>query len=192
MIQYGGARAALERLSTKPILRLPNGIGIDVEGMLRQFYDIDIARVPNLTLGNSPLQGCYLPDRLLIIVEANDPPPRQRFTLAHEFGHLEMHYKNASTDFMFSGSMSELRYFRCTTRETKLGDSCDASQLKRREREADVFAAQLLMPTTEVRLAWHRSNGRLAKCADILSVSKQALEYRLNEMGVLNGRGAAF
>jgi|ERR1700688_462204 len=162
--------------------RLQNGVAVDIERMLADYYDIDIARIPDLRIGNASLQGCCFPDRLLILVEAHDAPTRQRFTLAHELGHLEMHYRNTMIQPLFPVE-DEAAYFRCVTHEaTSEFESQSTSQRRRKERQADVFAAKFLMPLLLVRTAWRQADGNLERCAELLVVSKQAMEYRLAEL----------
>ena len=64
------------------------------------------------------------------------PGERQLFTLCHEVGHLLMHHQD--------------------------GDADDASEAKkRREKEANAFAAGMLIPTAEFNSAWDNTEGRL-------------------------------
>ena len=64
------------------------------------------------------------------------PGERQLFTLCHEVGHLLMHPQG--------------------------GDADDAPETKkRREKEANAFAAGMLIPTAEFNSAWDNTEGRL-------------------------------
>ena len=64
------------------------------------------------------------------------PGERQLFTLCHETGHLLMHHHDGDAD-----------------------DSPEAR--KRREQEANAFAAGMLIPTAEFNSAWDNTDGRL-------------------------------
>ena len=64
------------------------------------------------------------------------PGERQLFTLCHETGHLLMHHQDADAD-----------------------DSPEAR--KQHEKEADAFAAGMLIPTDEFNSAWDNTEGRL-------------------------------
>ena len=64
------------------------------------------------------------------------PGERQLFTLCHETGHLLMHHQEGDAD-----------------------DSPEAR--KRREKEANAFAAGMLIPTAEFNSAWDNTEGRL-------------------------------
>ena len=64
------------------------------------------------------------------------PGERQLFTLCHEVGHLLMHHQDGDAD---------------AAPEAK----------KRREKEANAFAAGMLIPTAEFNSAWDNTEGRL-------------------------------
>lgn len=64
------------------------------------------------------------------------PGERQLFTLCHEVGHLLMHHQDGDAD-----------------------DSPEAK--KRREKEANAFAAGMLIPSAEFNSAWDNTDGRL-------------------------------
>ena len=64
------------------------------------------------------------------------PGERQLFTLCHEVGHLLMHHQDDATD---------------DSPETK----------RRREKEANAFAAGMLIPSAEFNSAWDNTEGRL-------------------------------
>ena len=64
------------------------------------------------------------------------PGERQLFTLCHEVGHLLMHHQD--------------------------GDADDTPEMKKcREKEANAFAAGMLIPTAEFNSAWDNTEGRL-------------------------------
>lgn len=73
-----------------------------------------------------------------IVVNANDSLPRQRFTMAHEFGHIIMHWDwlDNQTDGLDSENYEVL--FR------KIGYNSEHLNLK--EIQANEFAAELLLP----------------------------------------------
>lgn len=183
MNRFVNVDAVIEKLVSQSRLpRLDNGIGIDVERFLRERYDTDIARIPELKVGNSSIQGCCLPDRSLILIEANDSMPRQRFTLAHELAHLELHYRNAGMDTLFQ--TADPLYFRCTISDNPFAAEQPSTHQRRRERQADIFAARFLMPAQIVRTAFRQAEDDIVACADLLLVSRQALGYRLAELGL--------
>jgi len=110
-------------------------------------------------------------------VNAAHPMVRQRFTVAHELGHLRLH----------PGKELFLDHVRVNLRD-------DVSSLgtDREEREANAFAAELLMPhlevTTEVRRVLDRggvADSRfIADLALLFDVSEQAMDFRLVNLGL--------
>lgn len=92
-----------------------------------------------------------------------EPAVRQRFTVAHELGHFALGHEDAPRDagnFQSSGDF--------------------------RERQANKFAAELLMPTSLVN---HYFNNGYANSVEALAsmfgVSKDAMGYRLINLGLL-------
>ena len=71
----------------------------------------------------------------------NDPPLRRhRFTIAHEIGHWVCH--------CLEGRAAQLEPSYC--RATDIANDVDRAV----EREANIFASELLMPEVAVRAAW--------------------------------------
>jgi Zn-dependent peptidase ImmA (M78 family) len=110
-------------------------------------------------------------------VNASHPPVRQRFTVAHELGHLRLH----------PGKELFLDHVRVNLR-----DNVSSLGTDREEREANAFAAALLMPlaevTNEVRRVLDRGGATdsrlIADLAQLFDVSEQAMEYRLVNLGL--------
>lgn len=106
-------------------------------------------------LGNAPV----------IVVETTEPVVRQRFTIAHELGHLLLEHGSA---------------FRDPARNFSV-DIFDPT-----EADANRFAAELLMPAQAVR--FHVLNKRttdLTLLAARFGVSELAMQYRLKNLGLL-------
>jgi hypothetical protein len=116
--------------------------------------------------------GMLLPAERRIVLNAgeraigrNDPPLRRfRFTIAHEIGHWVCH--------CLEGRAPDLEPSYC--RPVDLTDAADRSL----EREANVFAAELLMPELAVREAWAELKD-IAACAVRFDVSPTAMQWRL-------------
>lgn len=115
----------------------------------------------------------------LLFVSASDPVPRQRFTAAHELGHFVLHRAE------MGGHVS--------IADTPATVELSAAQSSRHEREANRFAVDLLMPANvcaaranAFRTAYRVCpRGPLAyQLAAELLVSREAMRYRLNELGV--------
>jgi Zn-dependent peptidase ImmA (M78 family) len=102
--------------------------------------------------------------RWLILLKANDPPGRQRFSLAHEFKHVLdsplLHIKNLYPQIGAQSSRT------------------------RREAVCDFFAACLLMPRVELKNAWSGGLRDISALAGRFEVSRQAMEVRLVQLGL--------
>jgi len=106
-------------------------------------------------------------DLPVILVNARDRLTRRRFTIAHELGHYFMGHKKSTFAEPASGG--------------------------RAEREAERFAAYLLMPEDWVRRLWAAYAGnaanRISLLAERFDVSRAAFENRARELGLeLSGR----
>jgi Zn-dependent peptidase ImmA (M78 family) len=105
------------------------------------------------------------------------PPNRQRFTIAHEIGHFQLHEGGTYVD-------------RGTT--LRLRSSAQNSGSVVEEREANQFAAALLMPATWLRreLQMHAvdlgDDESMRALCDRFGVSSQAMMYRLMNLGLLD------
>jgi Zn-dependent peptidase ImmA (M78 family) len=120
--------------------------------------------------------GLLVPAQRLIVLNAaerfssrNDPPLRRfRFTVAHELGHWICH----------AHERPEAEPVYC--RQVHLAEVAD----RKLEREANVFAAELLMPEDAVRQAWAET-GEVDACAARLDVSPTAMTWRLYSFGLV-------
>jgi len=112
-----------------------------------------------------------------VLINSDKPRIRRRFTIAHELGHL---------------ALGHLHGGEVVVDETVRGRSP-------REREANAFAAGLLMPEVGVKGGWERLRHRLGKCplpinwivwlAASFGVSDQAAAYRLANLGLIHAVG---
>lgn len=128
---------------------------------------------------DAPLAGClfWMEDDGVAFVKANDILPRRRFSAAHELGHAVLHRET------MGGFISD----------AAISDTDDAES--QREREANQFAAELLMPK---EVCWARAeelekDHGLKECprlvlayrlASELLVSREAARYRLKSLGI--------
>lgn len=106
------------------------------------------------------------------------PEHRNRFTIAHEIGHFLLHSKKQTPVFI-----DKIKYNR---------DSNSATGEYYIEREANAFAAALLMPKplieSKVReLGQNYDDEQLVvELADAFNVSNQAMKIRLANLGILD------
>ena len=132
--------------------------------------------------------GMLLPAERTIVLNLaegprNDPPLRRhRFTIAHEIGHWVCHY--------LEGRAATLEPSYC--RAADIAGDADRSL----EREANIFASELLMPEEAVRAAWEElecqsfGEDAAAAVAARLDVSPSAMGWRLFNLGLIEEKPA--
>lgn len=124
-----------------------------------------------------------------IVIKANQYAPRQRFTMAHELGHLILHYKFLPWEDWKRSSVKEeneileVAMFR--------GSTYNSSE-SRKEKEANDFAGAFLMPSKKIRMIieeFNEKNCRKIKrselrdlISDKFKVSGPAASMRLKNL----------
>lgn len=120
--------------------------------------------------------------RGIIGVNSEHSSLRQRFSIAHEIGHFLLH-RNDQELFIDKTYFAAFRDSRSSTGEDH------------REREANAFAAALLMPSTLLRKAVDQHEFDLADelgldaLAHLFQVSRQAMTFRVANLGVFSPKG---
>lgn len=108
--------------------------------------------------------------------EAERYPRRRRFTIAHEIGHLKLHVKAATEPLFFD-------------RPQDISDidaaPANASVVRKREAEANLFAQELLVPEPLVRGQADLTGCDLAAMAERFDVSVPAVRLRLLTLDLL-------
>jgi Zn-dependent peptidase ImmA (M78 family) len=99
-----------------------------------------------------------------IAVREDDPPHRKRFTIAHEIGHIALGHLREGLTLFRDRDFNRPRDYR--------------------ERAANRFAAEILMPAQYIDLAWGRIPFR--QIASCFGVSNQTLLYRLERLGIID------
>lgn len=117
--------------------------------------------------GELDVSGLLVPAERRVGLNAGESAQRRRFTLAHEIGHWVCQCLEGRGAPIY-----------CRAQDV----SADADRLL--EREANVFAAELLMPEERVREEWPRaaSPGELAEW---FGVSAEAMTWRLYNFGLV-------
>lgn len=172
-------------------------------------------RLQALLQDTTPLAGLLFAKTrgAYMLVCRDDSLPRRRFTAAHELGHLLLHFPREGNgepageaplaegtlvmgDEAEAQTVSEAVCDAAGGREHPPGDPdrmlAPAPNLPWREREANRFAAQLLMPEAIVRSLYEHYTARYGQCqrfleghiAGDLLVSRQAARYRLADLGL--------
>jgi Zn-dependent peptidase ImmA (M78 family) len=169
------ARRRAEQLVTELDLKRP---AIDVERVARHLG----ARVVPMRLSDASglliTQPGVVP---CIVVNQTEHEHRQRFTIAHELGHLVMkhHFQNTENVHVDRGHVISFR------------NDSSAAGTDPREIEANQFAAVLLMPAAIVKreaaklAAGPLREDEVERLAKRFKVSVQAMTIRLNALGLL-------
>lgn len=165
---------------------------IAVEDLADLLYLLAIDTTSDLP---STLAGRLYAEQRIIEVRRSDHSQRQRFTIAHEIGHYRLHV-------IAEGIQQK---YDCTTESVRVLDSAEDQaynlplpeftfqkgisnskssdlDLRRREIEANTFAAELLMPAHLVEAAVHRDGVDINHLANLFDVSRQAMRYRLEKL----------
>jgi len=102
----------------------------------------------------------WMKPRWVVLINANEPAVRQRFSLAHEFKHIVDH---VDAPIIYAD-----RRF-------------DPAAV---ERVCDYFAGCLLMPRTWLRDAFVSGVQELSALAELFEVSQAAMQVRLTQLGL--------
>jgi hypothetical protein len=113
-----------------------------------------------------PVSGMLLPSERRILVRSDESAERRRFTIAHELGH-----------WICQCLEGEMRPVYC--RADEIGVDPGAKAL---EREANIFAANLLMPEPSLRGVVHD------EAPARFGVSDEAMAWRLFNLGLSERR----
>ncbi len=141
----------------------------------------DVADALKIKIGRAPskdFSGLLLrkDGAALIGINSDEHPRRQRFTIAHELGHFFLHQSNeAFVDYRRDGKKHPRT---------------------QKEREADAFAASLLMPRQTLRKDFSKIaadsffdeeqlQSTVTFLADKYEVSEEAMRIRLMTLGML-------
>ncbi|WGR57417.1 ImmA/IrrE family metallo-endopeptidase [Paracoccus versutus] len=143
-------------------------------GLITEFGSVDIQRLilndDNLTLKFEDLadKDAYIMHAggasYIIGINSKHPKNRQRFSMAHEYAHYQLH-RNQITEFPEGERILH-----------RDGNSIPI------EWQANRFAAKILMPKTAVESAMIKSDGRIVEAALALKVSVAALQFRQEEL----------
>jgi hypothetical protein len=144
----------------------PRDLPVPVDAIATDLLGLLVADVDGL-----PVSGALLPHErrvLLNAAESRESPGRRRFTLAHEIGHWVCQCDE--------GRAASPQIF-CRAADVETNEGRDL------EREANIFAAELLMPEPLVRREAARGRGR-DELAALFAVSEPAMAWRLFNLGL--------
>lgn len=158
-LSSGEARQVIERQATR-LLKLCDIAGppVPVEELVRLLPRVELKHFPDLpSSGRTQWNG----SRWVILVSADEAKVRQRFSVAHELGHVVFH-PAAAVSFPAYGEV---------TAEARLEAACE------------YFAACLLMPRSWMKRAYY-DNGLqdLPSLARLFNVSWPAMRFRMEQL----------
>ncbi len=192
------ARRTVVPVPLDTLIRTYNLVHDEIAGLTRAVAGAYLARWgvqrPELLEDASPLAGFLFANAGggYILANADDPLPRRRFTAAHELGHYLLHFlprlqaaQDAETYLVQDDSGETVR------EEEKSGDD-KALSLPEMERQANRFAAELLMPEAVCRTAADLYAARFRTTPRFLEhhlardmlVSREAMRWRLRSLGL--------
>lgn len=163
---------------------------VPVERIATSLLDLLIEEHDDLrTLDRAPtdqgrLSGMVDPDNDTIWLdrgEARRSPRRRRFTIAHELGHWQLHVPTDRR--LFYDRAHDISDHEARPAEPEL--TTPLLELRQREREADAFARELLMPERLVAEQARDTGCNLPLLAERFDVSVKAIRLRLRLMGML-------
>ena len=141
-----------------------------------------IAQKKGITVRYVPLDAdlsgmIFMKDAVIIVVNSLHHVNRQRFTLAHELGHFELHMKEIGTEVHVD------KKFLAFARDANSSLGWD-----RKEVEANRFASELLVPDRMLnhelsdRLVDAEDEGLIANLAERFQVSRQMMTFRIGDL----------
>lgn len=149
------ARRVLQRKGLTP--------SIDVERLVREYAELQIRPLPFEGVDGICLDLKVPGKTPRVIVNALNPPSRQRFTMAHELGHILIPWHTGTILDSLDSNSSNQEY-------------------ENIEQEANIFAAELLMPDQWIK-AQLADQKNLARChrnvAELCEVSAHAAAIRI-------------
>src|SRR6266576_1164787 len=138
---------------------------VPVEAIAEDLLGLQVGKSEDLAVS-----GMLLPPERQIWLNAAEGAPRRRFTLAHELGHWVCQHLEGKSAPVY-----------CRAADVQPEPTAADRAL---EREANVFAAELLMPETAVREEWTRT-ATVGELAQAFGVSGVAMQWRLYSFGLV-------
>ena len=159
------------------------------EGLVPFPFDDTVLNLGNVDIVNLKLQSdvsgaiFFQDDRFKIVVDPDKPSVRQYFTLAHEFGHYVLH-KDWLISHPSDGFIDRSINFDNLSALMRPDSPPLSPEEVIREKEANNFAAEILMPSDKVEEFWKLTED-IAECANAFQVSVSAMAIRLERLGLV-------
>ncbi len=200
-----GWRAEISRLASQVLEQyrqhcgargLEELIPIRVAEIADELYDLRVRYIGDM--GNE-LSACLDAETKLVEINAGEPIVRRRFSLAHEVGHFLRHTKESAATRFHRCTSDVMERFGDLKAEDLIG-KIDYGEMKRRaeqaaiiqdllqwEKEANSFAADLLMPSELVidLAPRHRKSPR--EMARTFGVSVESMTWKMTRLRLVQG-----
>lgn len=138
-------------------------IPIQPEKLIHKIQDLDLCYEDLNEQISGKINYDFERSKYVITINKNHHANRQRFTMAHELGHYILNH----------GTKEDTLY--------RNGET-DPDEI-----EANVFAAEILMPTGVIRhLIYEQGITKVSELAEKLWVSESAMIYRLKNLGIIS------
>lgn len=173
MINYDIERIVNGIIEKTKISKVP----VDIETICLN-YDISLEPLD----ADDTLSGFFLVNdnrKKIIGYNKTHSENRVRFTIAHELGHFQLHCKKDKNFFIDKSS----KFFR---------NELSSSGILKQEREANAFAAALLMPINILEKELDKidnkgdSNEIISKLSKKFKVSEDSMKFRLINLGIID------
>jgi Zn-dependent peptidase ImmA (M78 family) len=112
----------------------------------------------------------------IIIINKNMPANRQRFTMAHEIGHI---FLDHNLDEIRTRASEEIIHKQC-------GDNDPNSKYFIEEKAANAFAAELLMPEVQIKLLFSHKKYGFDDLSKAFGVSVDSVILRLKTLKLIS------
>jgi Zn-dependent peptidase ImmA (M78 family) len=171
-------------------------IPVQVTEIADALYDLRVRYVSDMA---SELSACLDADTKLVEINMLEPMVRRRFSLAHEIGHFIRHAAEGGANTFHrcaSAAMEKLRDLKADD----LPDRIDYGEMKRRadqaaviqdllqrEKEANAFAADLLMPSDVVIALATRHRNSPQQMAKLFGVSVESMTWKMTRLRLIQG-----
>jgi len=173
-------RLEIKKINYKDILEYTNQNKppIDLQTIC-DFFKINVQKIDSL-----PYDGLskYENGKYYIFYKSGIKSPyRERFTIAHELGHIFLHFSEDKTTFTDETINRKLK---------RLNQKAAARGLEylsniQLEREANNFAANLLMPSNLIIEYFYKYKWDIELLSDTFRTSKEAIQHRLRNIGII-------
>lgn len=171
-------------------------IPVKVSQIADELYDLRVRYVGDM---GEELSGCLDAEARIVDVNAGEPIVRQRFSLAHELGHFLRHVKEGRAtvfhrctsavmenlgDLKTEDLMARIDY---EEMKRRAGQAAIIQELLKQEKEANSFAAELLMPGELVIVLAPRHGNSPREMARIFEVSVESMTWRMTKLRLIQG-----